>query len=113
MKTINRTALYVFPKQPYIDWANSFDDGGPTLSPEKAHGTTFLIQDRYDEFNFEKWLKKNFREIFEQELESWMMNPDDWPQKKLTYKMFREWFEVRVAGLSVDMGKGPIVTEEY
>jgi len=27
MKTINRTAITIRPKQPYIDWANSFDDG--------------------------------------------------------------------------------------
>jgi len=64
MRAINRTAVYVGPKQPYIDWANSFDDGGPTLSLDKAHGVTFLIPDTYDETNFEKWLKKNYREIF-------------------------------------------------
>ncbi|MBT3387346.1 MAG: hypothetical protein HN417_05405 [Desulfobacula sp.] len=27
MKTINRTAITIRPKQPYIDWAKSFDDG--------------------------------------------------------------------------------------
>jgi len=26
MKTINRTAIAIIPKQPYIDWANSFED---------------------------------------------------------------------------------------
>ena len=28
-RTINRAALIVRPKQPYVDWANSVDDDGP------------------------------------------------------------------------------------
>jgi hypothetical protein len=36
MKTINKTAITITPKQPYIDWANSFDDAEnydtPTLT---------------------------------------------------------------------------------
>ena len=111
MKTINRTAIYVGPKQPYVDWANSFDDGGPTLSLDEAHGVTFLIPDTYDETNFEKWLKRNFKEIFYQELDSWMRDPDFWPSK-LTYKMFNEWFDVRVSGLTIDAGKGMIVADD-
>jgi len=26
MKTINRTAITIIPKQPYVDWADSFND---------------------------------------------------------------------------------------
>ncbi len=31
MRLLNRTAITIRPKQPYIDWANSFSDGGPTF----------------------------------------------------------------------------------
>ena len=34
---INRTALTVIPKQPYIRWANSLDDDGPKLDVHDPH----------------------------------------------------------------------------
>lgn len=111
-KTINRTVLVITPKQPYIDWANSFDDGGPTMSVNELRHTAILIPDRYDEFNYKNWLKKNYKEIFVMELESWMVVPESWP-KKMTYKVFKEWFEVRVADLAFDFGKGRIEVEDF
>ncbi|MCJ7601795.1 MAG: hypothetical protein MUO63_09890 [Desulfobulbaceae bacterium] len=111
MKTINRTVLLITPKQPYIDWANSFDDSGPTMSSEELRHTAILIPDAYDEYNYENWLKKNNKDIFLMELESWMVVPESYP--KMTYKVFKEWFEVRVADATIDMGKGPVELEEY
>ena len=35
MKTINRTAITILPKQPYIDWANSFNDNGLGCNPKE------------------------------------------------------------------------------
>ena len=58
MKTINRTVLFVTPTQPYVDWANSFDDGGPQFSADRDRGTAILIPDTYDEYNYENWVKK-------------------------------------------------------
>ena len=112
VSTVNRTVLLVTPKQPYIDWANSFEDGGPTIEPDKLRHTAYLIPDNYDEYNYENWLKKNCKEIFIMELESWMMVPESYP-KKMTYKVFKEWFEVRVADSVIDFGKGQVETEEY
>lgn len=56
MKTINRTVLLITPKQPYIDWANSFDDDGPTMA-DLRH-SAILIPDTYDEHTYENWPKK-------------------------------------------------------
>ena len=33
MEHVDRMALVVRPKQPYVDWANSVDDGGPEYAP--------------------------------------------------------------------------------
>jgi hypothetical protein len=112
MKTINRTALFVTPKQPYVDWANSLGDGGPLLSADKVYATAILIPDTYDEYNYENWIKKNWREIFEQELEAWMLDSDCWPEK-LTHKMFMQWFTVLVSDTVLDLGKKPIEIEEF
>jgi len=112
MKTINRTVVTIIPKQPFIDWAISFDDNGPGLDPSEIHSTALLIPDKYDENNFETFIKKKYILIFEHELESWMADPAVWPKDR-TYKRFKEWFEVRVSDTVIDLGGEPIVVEEY
>jgi hypothetical protein len=39
----------ITPKNPYIDWANSFEDDGPELDPKSLHHSAYLIPDEYDE----------------------------------------------------------------
>ena len=78
MRSINRTAITINPKQAYIDWANSFED---SVGYDKVHATTILIPDKYGEFGYEVYLKKIFKSVFEEQLESWMADPDDWPKK--------------------------------
>lgn len=109
MRTINRTAITIIPKKPYIDWANSFEDG---VGYEKSYITTLLIPDKYDEFNYETYLKKIYDQIFEEELEAWMADEDDWPKKR-TYKMFKEWFEVICSDMIWDYGDGDIEHDAY
>ena len=38
--------------------------------------------DKYAEFDYENYLKKIFKLIFEEQLESWMADPDDWAAKR-------------------------------
>ena len=108
MKAINRTAITIIPKQPYINWVNSFEDD---VGYDKAYATTILIPDEYDEFDYEVYLKKIFKLIFEEQLESWMADPDSWPKKR-TYKMFKEWFDVICSDMTWDYGDGEIKHDE-
>ena len=108
MKTINRTAITIIPKQSYIDWANSFEGG---VGYDRIHATTILISDKYDEFDYEVYLKKIFKDVFKEQLESWMADPDDWPPKR-TYKMFKDWFEVICSDMTWDYGDGDIEHDE-
>jgi hypothetical protein len=112
MKTINRTVITIIPKQPYISWANSFDDNGPKIETDKKLAISILISDKYDEYNYEKFIKKNYSDIFEEELDAWMSDPDDWPKNR-TYQMFNEWFEVLVSEFVIDMGDGSVEHEPF
>ena len=103
MKTINRTVLTIVPKQPYIDWANSFDDDGPKIETDKKLAVSILIPDKYDEYNYEAFLRKHYSDIFEEELDAWMSDSNDWPKNR-NYQMFNEWFEVLVSDIVIDMG---------
>jgi hypothetical protein len=111
MKTIKQTAITIRPKQPYIDLANSFDDG-EKYDPDKRHATTILISEEHDEFNYEIYLKKIYKILFEEELESWMDNPDDWPKIK-SFQIFKDWFEIIFSDMIWDYGTGDIEHEKF
>jgi hypothetical protein len=112
MKTINRTVITIIPMQPYIDWANSFDDDGPKISPDSIHATSILIPEKFDEYSYEQFLKKNYKIIFEEELAAWMIDPATWPSK-IDYDMFKLWFHIIVSETVLDLGNDHIVTEEF
>ncbi len=111
MRTINRTAVTIVPRKPYIDWANSFDDG-PELDTASSHATSLLIPDTYDEYSYETFIKRNYRMIFEEELSSWITDPASWP-KRMSYDVFREWFDIIPSDTILELGDGEIEIEDY
>ena len=112
MKTINRTVIVVTPKKPFIDWVNSFEDGGAKLKPTLVNHTAYLIPEKYDELNYENFLKNNFNFIFEEELNSWMTDPDLWPQDR-DFKTFLDWFVIGACDTVIDLSDEPIEIEEF
>ena len=112
MKTINRTAITILPKKPYVDWANSFGDRGPKMELENNQATTLLIPEEYDEFNYEEFLKNNWKMLFEEELAAWMDDPELWPKNR-DYATFKKWFKVIPSDIIYLFGKGPIKIEDF
>ena len=104
MSTINRCALIVRPKQPYIDWANGVDDG-PNSSGEHER-TVYLAPDFYNQEEMEGWLREAYEEIFEQELWQWMTAEDTWPKER-DFATFQTWFEVEYSSMVVDLCDEP------
>lgn len=88
---------------------NSFD--GTEGYGEKNYAETILIPDDYDETNYEMYLKKIYKQIFEEQLESWMNAPDTWPKKR-DYKQFNEWFQVVCSDMIWDYGDDPLEHED-
>jgi len=112
MKTINRAVAIIKPKQLYIDWANSFDDGGPTLTLEEARNdaTAYLIDEADTRNDLQKYVEKHYSQIFGEELASWMNNPKLWPKKR-TLKMFKEWFDVESFEMVCDLSKKSLAVD--
>ena len=111
MFTINRVAVVVEPKEPYYAWARQLEDDGPSiddLAPEDRC-SVFLIE--WAEAP-ESTLRRHFARIFEEKLNAWHRLPADWPQKR-TYKMFRQWFHVRLVDLVLDLEEGPLLQDEF
>ena len=96
---LNRAAVILKYKEPAIKWINDADpyndDPGITKESVNEERTVYLISD-YDADGpdaVDRWIKRNWKILFEAELEDWYTDPDLWP-KKLTLKLFRAWFTV-------------------
>ena len=98
---IDRTAIIIKTKKPFIDWANKLYPGD---SLDEYEINTYLIDENQD---VETWLKKKFDKIFEIELEAVHLNKKDWPQNR-TFKMFNEWFHVETSTIIYDLEKAPV-----
>jgi len=110
MNALNRMALIIRPKQPYVDWANSFDDGGPKFDLNYHRPNVYLIDEVVDPSNLQKVVGRYWREIFEEELQAWMRYSEDWPQRR-TLTVFMQWLDVEVAEIVTDLGKHSIWDE--
>src|SRR6266705_6844369 len=112
MHLINRSAIIVKPKQPYIDWANYFDDGGPTLTLEKGRRdpSVFLADDVENDPEPERIVKQYYNVIFEHELRAWMTTEHTWPRKR-DLRTFLEWFDVDICTMVIDLSSAELEQE--
>jgi len=98
-----RTAITITRKQPYVDWANSFDDGGPELTEELARDRrTVYLATETDRPELPPLLDEFWEDIFEEELASWMDHEDDWPAPR-TREMFDAWFDAELTDSVFDL----------
>jgi hypothetical protein len=95
MTFLYRFAVTVTRKRPYIDWANSFDDGGAKLTDDLADDrrTVYLVPETTDRPNLAEIIDEFWEAIFEEELAMWMEDEDDWPDPR-TRELFDAWFGV-------------------
>ncbi|WP_018342523.1 hypothetical protein [Cytophaga aurantiaca] len=104
---INRNAILVRPKKPFFDWVNNvFKDDEPISELEECN--IYLIREMDSNDAIQKWLKKNFDNIFINELNDWYTEEDVWPSNR-TFKMFSEWFDVELHSMILDLEKLPII----
>ncbi len=101
-ESINRNAIVVKPKKPLFDWVNYLY---PDDEPPAAHdgeSNVYLVKEKDSKEATERWLKKNFDKIFENELNDWHTDEKDWPQER-DFKLFKEWFEYEIHSMILDL----------
>ena len=103
---INRSALVVRPAQPFLDWAASLDESGiiPNTDGEQ---TVYLLPEFDNEQGTERFLKKVYANIFENELMAWHTEESDWPQNR-NYNLFQKWFTLEWHSVVEDLGDNAI-----
>lgn len=112
---LNRAALLLRYKQPFIEWINATDQS-PRSSPAtlaEVNGqerTVYLIEVE-DEKELERWLTHHHREVFEEELNGWYIDPALWPEDR-SLKVFRDWCTFELHSVVLDFGGSPIEDDE-
>lgn len=107
---INRAAVIVRLKTPFIKWINEVDpfDSRSSITLEEANEdrTVYLIDDQEVE-HVDEWVDLNFKQLFECELEDWYEDPSLWP-KDVDRVLFDNWCELECHSVIVDTVGGPI-----
>ncbi len=106
---LNRCAIVLTPKAPYITWADSLDDHGPRYAdmPDDEGEPVFLGPDCDTIADVHTFVLKNFDYFFEHYLEQWCTDESLWPQRR-TRKLFRAWFDVRIHSMVEDVVDAPL-----
>jgi hypothetical protein len=105
---INRIAVTLIPTEACLDWINSCDDDKMTLDEVQKDPTVFLVPEGRGEP--ESQVRRHFKAMFEEELNSWYTDPTLWP-KDLSFNAFKKFFVIHVPSMVIDLGKWEIVKE--
>ena len=110
LPTINRNLVVVEPTAVFLDWARRFPNVNQKLTLDELleDNTAYLIPEQ--DGDSDTWLKRNFRIIFDMELDSWCTDRTLWPKVR-SFKAFKEFFSVHFCSIVIDLGKGSIDRE--
>lgn len=115
---VNRTALLLRYNKPAIQWINDADpvEDAIALTEKEVNmeHTVYLIsgEDGENGETQQAWIKRNFRQLFESELEGWYTDPELWP-KPLTLKLFHKWFDTEFNTMIIDTVDGPLFDDGF
>lgn len=111
--TVNRVAVVVQPMAPYHAWARRLDGESGAQMAAMSHDqltSVYLIDELPRDELGERALRRHWAWIFEEQLMSWHRQAEDWPRRR-SYKMFREWFDLRLVPLVFDLCEAPLVRD--
>ena len=114
MREVNRSAIVVRPKQPFLKWLQSVDltSSGLTLQELRQEPDVYLIPECESEEDFTACLREMFPVLFEVQLEGWWTNRADWPANR-TFETFHAWFDCRFHSMVIDLDDyKPLIQEQ-
>src|SRR5438874_9593028 len=111
---LNRAALILRYKQPFVDWINAADPVSTshalTLAEVNQEHTVYLVEVE-DEDELAEWLARNHQELFEEELNGWYTDPALWPRDR-SLETVRKWCSFEFHTVVVDAGESPLEDDE-
>ena len=112
MKTVNRSAFVVRPREPFLRWAAGLDAEAPAAAGTlRTQASVYLAPEDSTGREETPPLGKHFAEIFTRELEAWSTDRSLWPTRR-DFATFQSRFEVTWESIVTDLATGPLRTEE-
>jgi hypothetical protein len=113
MRTVNRSAVVVIPKQPFLDWLHRVDSssGKLTLTDLGDDPSIYLLPECDVKDELEECFKVVCVEIFEDQLDGWYRAQDRWPEDR-SLEIFQLWFDYRLHSVLFDLAEEPLVAED-
>ena len=108
---INRMAVVLLPTEAYLDWTKTCPDADPNTALDRLQreATVYLLPQT--EGDLEKQLRRHFKPMLNEELFAWYQDETCWP-KDMSFRTFSKFFNVQVASMVFDLGKGAILKDE-
>jgi hypothetical protein len=112
MRTLNRAAFIIRPRQPYLQWAASIDDDAPSAAAELHKGVSIYLVPEHPTGTAETPpLEEYYEAIFAIELEAWSTDEGDWPKDR-GLDTFNAWFQVLGESMVIDLAEEAVEVEE-
>lgn len=111
---INRCAVVVRAKQPFLDWLKALPDMvQPDMSLQDVNHEphVYLLPEYELESQTNKLLEQFHDLVFEAELRAWWINPSDWPRDR-DFDRFLQWFDIQFHSVVEDLVDAPLLNEE-
>lgn len=112
VRLLNRAAVVVQPREPFLSWLRFADSDGAdlALADLRRDPSIYLLPECDDDEALAVVLERKFQEIFEDQLRGWIDEPDLWPDP-LTFDRFRDWFDISFHSMVADLVERPIRLE--
>jgi hypothetical protein len=112
MRVLNRSAIIIRARAPYIEWAAGIDsDAAEAALSLRNKVSIYLVPEDPNEEQETPPVELFFKEIFELELDAWTTDETEWPAIR-DFETFCDWFEVIRESIVVDLAHGELETEE-
>jgi hypothetical protein len=115
MRMINRTAVVIKPRQPFLDWINNTPRLNlslrVTMEELLEDCDTILLPDTNSLEDAQDLLEPLKPDLFAVQLNEWLRDPSAWPQDRST-AVFDQWFALEVHSMVLDLVEEPILHEE-
>ncbi len=112
MDTLNRSAVVVKPKQPFLDWLHAADPTSReiTLRDLLREPRIYLVPECDTDADLEEVLRELCDEIFAEQLAGWITDETAWPQD-CSFDLFCRWFDFQHHSMLIDLCDEPLILE--
>jgi len=112
MVTLNRSAIVVTPKQPFLDWLHTADPTSLELTLRELvqEPTVYLVPECDTNEDVAQVLRELCEKIFVEQLAGWYADRSTWPPDR-SFDVFCRWFDYRHHSMLIDLCDEPLILE--